>query len=199
MHKPDGKVVTNDDWSTARADIQNTGIAPSSVKESAIAANLPAGNYTVILHGKNTTTGIGLVEIYDLDTTAVPEVVNISSRGFVGSADNVMIGGVIVGPSGSAGSRMLVRAIGPSLGRYGINNPLLDPTLELHDKNGVLIASNDNWKDTQQAAIQATKDPPSDVREAALVFTAAPGSYTAIVRGKSDTSGVALVEVYNLH
>jgi hypothetical protein len=199
LHKPDGKVVTNDDWPTARADIQTTGIPPRSVKESAIVAQLSSGSYTVILRGKNDTSGVGLVEVYDLDTTAAAELVNISSRGVVGVGSNVLIGGVIVGPSGSASSRLLVRAIGPSLARFGITNPILDPTLELHNKDGVLIASNDNWKDTQQAAIEATKTPPSDVRESALVFTAAPGNYTAIVRGRNESTGVALVEVYNLH
>ena len=199
LHKPDGKVVTNDDWPTARADVQTTGIPPSNIKESAIVADLVAGNYTLILRGKNNTSGIGLVEVYDLDTTAATELTNISSRGLVGSGNNVLIGGIIVGPSGSPGSRMLVRAIGPSLARFGINNPLLDPTLELHNKDGVLVASNDNWKDTQQATIQATQAPPSDTRESALVFTAAPGNYTAIVRGRNDGTGVSLVEVYNLH
>ncbi len=199
LHRPNGKVVTNDDWTAARADIQTTGIPPSSVKESAIVAQLSSGNYTVILRGKNNTSGIGLVEVYDLDTTTTSELVNISSRGVVGAGNNVLIGGVIVGPSGSTGSSMLVRAIGPSLASAGITNPLLDPTLELHNQNGVLIASNDNWKDTQQTAIQATNAPPSDIRESALVFTAAPGNYTAIVRGRNDTTGVALVEVYNMH
>lgn len=199
LHKPNGKVITNDDWPTARVDVQTTGIAPPSVKESAIVANLPSGNYTVILRGMNNANGIGLVEVYDLDTMAVSELVNISSRGVVGTGDNVLIGGIIVGPSAAASSTMLARAIGPSLARFGVNNPLLDPTLELHNKDGVLIASNDNWKDIQRAAIQATKAPPSDDRESALVFTASPGNYTAIVRGRNDGTGVALVEVYNLH
>ena len=199
LHKPNGKVITNDDWPTARADIQTTGIAPSNVKESAIALQLPAGSYTVILRGKNNTSGIGLVEVYDLDTTPTAELVNISSRGVVGAGDNVLIGGIIVGPSGLAGSRMLVRAIGPSLARSGIANPLLDPTLELHNKDGVLIAANDNWRDTQQAVIQATQAAPTDLRESALAFTTAPGNYTAIVRGRNGATGVALVEVYNMH
>ena len=199
LHRPNGKVTTNDDWPTARADVQTTGIPPGNVKESAIVAHLPSGNYTVILRGKNNTGGIGLVEVYDLDSMGVAELVNISSRGIVGIGDNVLIGGIIVGPSGAAGSRVLARAIGPSLARSGVTNPLLDPTLELHDKNGVLIAANDNWKDTQKVAIQATTAPPNDDRESALLLTVAPGNYTAIVRGRNGTAGIALVEVYNLH
>ena len=162
-------------------------------------AELPAGRYTAILRGKNNTSGIGLVEVYDLNTAAATELINISSRGFVASGDNVLIGGVIVGPSGSKGSRVLLRAIGPSLVRSGIASPLLDPTLELHNKDGAIIASNDNWKDTQQAEIQTTGVPPSDDRESAIVFTALPGNYTAIVRGRNGATGLALVEVYNLH
>jgi hypothetical protein len=199
LHKPGGAVMTNDNWYTQRINVSTTGIAPTNNKESAIVAELPAGSYTAILRGKDDTSGIGLVEIYDLNTAAAAELINISSRGFVASGDNVLIGGVIVGPSGSKGSRVLLRAMGPSLVRSGIASPLLDPTLELHNKDGAIIASNDNWKDTQQAAIQTTGVPPSDDRESAIVFTALPGNYTAIVRGRNGATGLALVEVYNLH
>jgi hypothetical protein len=199
LHKPDGRVVTNDDWSSARADIRTTGMAPTNDKESAIVAEFAAGNYTVILRGKNMTSGIGLVEVYDLNTTAPAQLVNISSRGFVETGDNVLIGGIIVGPNGSTSSKLLLRAIGPSLTRAGIADPLFDPTLELHNGNGTLITANNDWKDTQRAAIQATGVAPTSDKESAILFNTAPGNYSVIVRGRNNTTGVALVEVYNLH
>ena len=200
LHKPGNVVLTNDNWKTTqRTDIEATGIPPGDDNESAILATLTPGNYTAILRGKNNTTGIGLVEAYDLSSAGAAELANISCRGFVGTGDNVLIGGMIVGPTGFGGSKLLLRAIGPSLASFGIAQPLLDPTLELHDQNGALINSNNDWKDTQQAAIQATGAPPDDDRESAIVFTAVPGNYTAIVRGRNNTTGVALVEVYNLH
>lgn len=108
-----------------------------------------------------------------------------------------MIGGFIVGPADTL-TDILVRAIGPSLSPFGISNPLLDPILELHDGNGALLTTNDNWKDTQQAEIEATGIPPGDDRESAILQSLGPGNYTAIVRGVNDTTGVGLVEVYNL-
>lgn len=199
LHRPDGKVITNDDWRFARAAVELTGIPPTNDKESAIVANLLAGNYTVVLRGKNNGTGIGLIEIYDLNTAEPTEMINISSRGFVEMDNNVLIGGIIVGPKGPTSSKLLIRAIGPSLAAAGVANPLLDPTLELHNGNGSLIASNNDWKDSQRAMIQATGAAPTNDKEAAIVFNAAPGNYTAIVRGKNNTTGVALVEVYNMH
>jgi hypothetical protein len=126
----------------------------------------------------------------------VAQALNISTRSFVQTGDNVLIGGFIL--SGPAPTDVIVRAIGPSLTGAGVSDALEDPTLELHDGSGAVIAFNDNWKDTQQAQIQATGIPPSDDRESAIVQTLAPGNYTAIVRGANDTTGVALVEVYNL-
>ena len=199
LHRPNGKVIINDDWKFARADVETTGIPPADDKESAIVVDLVPGGYTVVLRDKNNRSGIGLVEVYDLNKTEATELVNISSRGFVEMDNNVLIGGIIVGPNGSANSKLLVRAIGPSLASAGIANPLLDPTLELHNKNGDLITSNDNWRDTQKEAIQATGAAPSSDKESAILFNAAPGSYTAIVRGRNNTTGVALVEVYKVH
>ncbi len=200
LHKPGGAVVTNDDWRTAQsAEIEATGIPPTNNLESAIVATLTPGKYTAILRGKNNGSGIGLVEVYDLNAAASSQLINISSRSFVDTGDNVLIGGIIVGPTGSLSSKLLIRAIGPSLASSGISNPLLDPTLELHNKNGVLIASNNDWKSTQQAAIQATGAPPTNDLESAMVVKPALGNYTAIVRGRNGTTGVALIEVYNLH
>ena len=143
------------------------------------------------------------MEVYDLDPAATSKLENISTRGFVDTGDNLMIAGIMVGPTGATNSDFLVRAIGPSLSNFGIQNPLGDPILELHDGSGTTIAMNDNWKTrpdgtSQQAEIEATGIPPTNDLESALVQTLAPGAYTAIVRGKNSTIGVGLVEVYNL-
>ena len=148
------------------------------------------------MSGKNGGTGVGLVEAYDLDTAANSKLANISTRGFVDTVDNVLIGGFIL----SAGSSdVIVRAIGPSLTGSGVLGALQDPTLELHDSNGALLASDDNWKDSQQTEIEATGIPPSNNLESAIVASLPSGSYTAIVRGKNDTTGVGLVEIYSLN
>jgi hypothetical protein len=196
--------MNNDNWKDSqRSEIEATGIPPMNDADSALVASLPPGNYTAILAGKNDTTGIGLVEAYDLDQSAGSALANISTRGFVDTGDNVMIGGFIIGPATTGAARVLLRAIGPSLSAHNIQGALQDPTLELHDGSGAIIATNDNWKvnDTggsQQTEIEATTIPPSDDSESALVRILAPGNYTAIVRGKSNTTGVALVELYNL-
>ncbi|MBA3650959.1 MAG: hypothetical protein H0W66_05645, partial [Chthoniobacterales bacterium] len=199
LHEADGTVVTNDNWKdTQQAEIEATGLAPSDDLESAIVATLEPGAYTAIVSGKDNTTGIALVEAYDRDQTLGSILANISTRGFVDAGDNVMIGGFIVGPTDTGLADVLIRGIGPSLGAFGIANPLLDPLLELHDSNGATLTTNDNWKDTQQTEIEATGLPPTDDNESAILQTLAPGAYTAILRGVNDTTGVGLVEVYNL-
>ena len=199
LHGPGAFVtITNDNWrDTQETEIEATGLAPSNNLESAIVAMLPPGAYTAVVRGNNGGTGVGLVEAYDLEPAADAQLANISTRGFVDSGDNVMIGGFILG-NGSANARVLIRAIGPSLTAFGVPDALADPTLELHNNNGDIIAANDDWRDTQQAEIEATGIPPSDDRESAIVQTLAPGAYTAIVRGKNNTTGVALVEAYRL-
>ena len=192
-------IATNNDWKdTQQTDIQNSGRAPSNDLESAIITTPAPGAYTAILSGNTGGTGIGLVEVYDLDQAANSRLANISTRGFVGTGDNVLIGGTVVGPSNGNSSPVLVRAIGPSLASLGVINPLQDPTLELHDANGVLFAFNDNWKDVQQEEIEATAHTPSDDNESAIFLALAPGGWTAIVRGKNGATGVALVEVFNV-
>lgn len=194
-----GLIASNDNWQDSqRTEIEATGIPPSDPAESAIVATLNPGNYTAIMAGKGGGTGVGLVEIYDLDNTLDPKLANISTRGVVQTGDNVLIGGFIVGGGTSASTNVLVRAIGPSLAAQGVSNPLADPTLELHDANGATIATNDNWTDTQQSAISATGIAPTNNAEAAILATTAPGKYTAVVRGKNDTTGVSLVEIYDL-
>jgi CSLREA domain-containing protein len=200
LHDHTGAVIAfNDNWMNApnKQEIINSGLAPTNNLESAILTSLNPGNYTAIVRGVNNGTGIALVEGYDLDPTAGSKLGNLSTRALVQTGNNVMIGGFII--TGAGQKRVIVRAIGPSLAQHGITNPLLDPTLELHNGNGAVIAFNDNWKDSQQAEIQATGLAPANDLESAIVSTLAPGNYTAIVRGENNTIGVALVEVYGLN
>ena len=188
-------LASNDDWNTGSEDLTALGLAPADSRESAIVAILPAGSYSAIVHGKSTTTGIALFELYDLDRTS-GSVANISTRGRVETGNGVMIGGFILG--GTQATKVIVRAIGPSLVPSGLQDALLDPTLELYDSNGSLLSTNDNWRTDQQGPIIDSTIPPTDDREAAIVATLAPGAYSAIVRGKNDSTGVALFEVYAL-
>jgi hypothetical protein len=200
LHQGSTTVATNDNWklrpdgTSQQADIEATTIPPTNDLESAILATLSPGEYTAILAGTNGGTGVGLVEVYDLGLGANAQLANISTRGFVDTGDNVMIGGLILG-GGSGAARVLVRALGPSLPVAGA---LADPTLHLHDGDGGLIASNDNWRSDQEDEIIATTIPPPDDLESAIVRDFAPGNYTAIVRGVNNTTGVALVEAYRL-
>jgi hypothetical protein len=200
LHGPsDFATITNDNWTDSQqAEIQAAGLAPGNNLESAIVATLPPGAYTAIVRGQNKGTGVGLVEAYDLESGADAKLANISTRGFVDAGENVMIGGLIAGPGGSVNGQMLVRAIGPSLSAFGVPDALQDPTLELHDGNGALLAANNDWRETQETAIEATGIPPSNNKESAILSALPPGGYTAIVRGVGNTTGVGLVEVYNL-
>jgi glucose/arabinose dehydrogenase len=192
-------LATNDDWmaSPQKQQIIDSNVPPTDPKESAIVATLQPGNYTAIMSGVGSATGIGVVELYDLDQSAPANPANISTRGFVESGDNVMIGGFIVG--GSQNRTVLARAIGPSLTAFGVPNALQDPILELHNSSGTTLAMNDNWKSDQQTQITATGLAPSDDRESAIISAPlAPGNYTAIVRGSGPATGVALVEIYQL-
>ena len=133
---------------TKSARSEASGYAPGDGLESAIIADLPAGNYTAIVRGVNNTTGVALVEVYDLSPETNSILGNISTRSFVQTGDNVMIGGFIV--QGTQPKRVIIRAIGPELSAppYNVPNALANPTLELHDGTGALIASNDNWQYT---------------------------------------------------
>jgi len=200
LHASDGALITlNDNWKdTQQADIEATGLQPSNDLESAIVSTLDPGSYTAVVSGKNGGTGVGLVEGYDVDQAANSQLANISTRGFVETGSNVMIGGFILGGGGGKVVNVVVRALGPSLTAFGVTEALADPTLELHDENGALIQDNDNWKDTQQTDIEATGLQPTNDLESAIFQTLAPGAYTAIVAGKNDLTGVGLVEVYRL-
>ena len=200
-------IVSNDNWKTRpdgssqQTDIAATTIPPTNDLESAILAMLSPGAYTVILAGKYGGVGVGLIEIYDLQQGVGSKLANISTRGFVDTGDNVMIGGFIAGEgSGSGTARVMVRALGPTL---PFVLALADPALELRDEYGMLVASNDNWKmrpdgSSQEAEIAATGLAPASDLESALVQTLPAGHYTAIVQGVSNTRGIGLVEVYNL-
>jgi Carbohydrate binding module (family 35) len=233
LHNGNGALIAfNNDWLTSNQvqEIINSGHAPKDASESAIIANLPPGNYTAIVRGAVPTPtptptvtatptpavtpsptatpleGVALVEVYDLSPSLHSTLGNISTRSLVQTGDDVMIGGFIV--QGTQPKNLIVRAIGPELSQHGVPNPLADPTLELHNANGALIASNNNWQQTiiggiitsnQVQDILNSGHAPQDASESAIVANLPPGNYTAIVRGVNNTTGVALVEVYDLH
>jgi hypothetical protein len=217
LHNGNGALIaSNNDWQQTMIggiittdqvqDIQNSGHAPADPNESAIIANLPPGHYTAIVRGINNTTGVALVEGYDLSPILDSILGNISTRSLVQTSDDVMIGGFIV--QGTQPKNVIIRAIGPELSQFGVPDPLADPTLELHNGTGALIASNDNWQHTiiggiitsnQVQDIQNSGHAPGAASESAIIANLPPGNYTAIVRGVNNTIGVALVEVYDLH
>jgi hypothetical protein len=192
-------LTSNDDWrESQQTEIENTGIPPSNDLESAIVRDLTPGAYTAIVRGKNEATGTGLVEAYDLGRGTDARLGNIATRGFVQTGDNVMIAGFIVGGESGRGTRVIVRGLGPSLTGFGVPNALENPTLQLIDGFGTVVASNDNWRDSQESEIQMSGLAPSKDNEAAILAAVPAGHYTAVVRGPNDTTGVALVEVYHL-
>jgi hypothetical protein len=145
--------------------------------------------------GSGASTGVGLIEVYDFDDSVDSKLSNVSTRGFVGTDNDVMIGGFIAA-GGTGSAEVVVRAMGPSLAQFGISNFLADPTVAIYNSNGALVSSNDNWRTSQQTAIQATGLAPASDLESAILLTLPVGNYTAIVRGKNDSTGVALVEAY---
>src|SRR5262245_7343253 len=216
LHNSTGALIaSNDNWQTTILggiithdqvqQILGSGRAPTDGRESAIVANLPPGNYTAIVHGVNGTTGVALVEVYDLNPGVGSILGNISTRGFVQTGNNVMIGGFIV--QGTLSKKVILRAIGPELTHFGISNALANPTLELHDESGAMIATNDNWQTTilggiiasnQVSDIQNSGHAPTAAFESAIIAILPAGNYTAIVRGVNNTTGNALMEVYDL-
>ena len=188
-------VAQNDDCSSLAPGEIPAGLKPANVHESLISITLPPGSYTGVLSGANGGSGVALFELYDLDP-ASSRIANISTRSEVGVGSDVMIGGFIIG--GADPTKVVIRAIGPSLVANGITNPLPDPVLDLYDGNGSLVFTNDNWRTTQLQQITDSGVPPNDDRESAMVATLLPGSYTAIVHDAGGGTGVALVEAYNL-
>jgi len=199
LYDGSGAVIeSNDNWGSApnAAAISASGFAPPNSRESAILRTLAPGSYTVVVRGKNATTGVALVEAYDLSPGANASLSNSSARGFVDINDDVMIGGFI---TGEGNCRVIVRALGPTLAQFGVPNVLADPMLELYDANGTLIASNDNTPSPLHfSEIRASGFAPPNGAEPAIIITRQAGNITAIVRGKNNTTGNALLEVYTL-
>ena len=196
-------IATNDNWGDAanKQEVADLNLAPGSPNESVILTTVPSSTsgvgYTAVMRGVNNTTGLGVVEVYDLDSGPDSTLLNISTRGQVGVDPNALIGGFILG--GTNSRQVLVRAIGPSLTPFGIPNALADPTLELRDSNGGLVDSNDDWMNSpQKTQIQNSGLAPSDAKESAIVQTLTAGQYTAVVRGANGGTGVGSVEVYQL-
>jgi hypothetical protein len=192
-------IAVNNNWQdTQQVEIQGTGLSPQDTRESAIIATLPPAAYTASVTDANGGTGVGLVEIYDLNSGADARLANISTRGSVQTANNVMIGGFVLGGSSINPARVVVRALGPSLAQAGINNPLSNPTLQLFDNNGQVVAANDNWTDipTQASELQTLNLAPTNPAESAIVGMLPPGLYTAVVAGLGGGTGIGLIEVY---
>jgi hypothetical protein len=190
---------TNNNWRDSQeTEIEATGLAPTNDLESAMIVTLPPGAYTAILRGNGAGVGVGLVEVFDLDSAAASKLGNLSTRAFVRTGSNVVIAGFILG-NGTGDDRVVVRGLGPSLSQFGVPNPLQDPTLELRDQNGTLLKSNNDWADdpTQAGEITAAGLAPTDGKESAIAATLPPGLYTAVLAGSNATTGVGLVEVYD--
>jgi N-acetylneuraminic acid mutarotase len=196
LHQSNGTIITNDNWRDSQeAEIIASGLAPTNNAESAIIATLPPGAHTAIVRGKNGTTGVALVEVYDLDSNSTSVMSNVSTRGL--TSINYIIAGTII--LGEAPVTIIARGIGPSLSSSGIHNPLGDPWLSLHDENGAQFATNNDWRDTQQIEIQASGLAPTNNLESAILVNLLPGAYTAVLTGwNSGPDGVALVELFAL-
>ncbi|MEA3124950.1 MAG: trimeric autotransporter adhesin, partial [Caballeronia sp.] len=193
-------IASNDDWTTNRAEVEAAGFPPpTDDHESAIVKTLDPGSYTVIMRGKGNSSGIGVVETYDLGLEANARLANLSARGFIGTDDNILIGGFFAGPQTAAVTRVVVRALGPSLAQFNVPQPMQDPMIEVRNRDGNLVGSNDNWQSDQKTEIEATGLQPSDIRESAIVLTNfEPGPYTTIVRGKGGAVGVGMVEIFDV-
>lgn len=203
LYGPGGvESAKNDNWRDDQAQfIQSLGLAPTNDLESALVGYVGGGGYTAVVRDAGGGSGTGLVEVYDVDPNPGRDLLNLSTRGFVGAGDNLMIAGFIPGPAGRSPVRVLIRALGPSLTAFGISNTLQDPSLELHDANGNTLIRNDDWRAAANASeIVATGIPPIDDRESAILISLSPSNgYTAIVAGANGDTGVALVEVYALN
>jgi hypothetical protein len=200
LHLADGSVITNDDWKTAQqTEIEATGLAPANEKESAILATVPPGAHTALVRGSNQSTGTAVIEGYDLETFSPTVLANISTRGFVGTSNDVLIGGFILG--GTTGTpQIVIRGLGPTLSTSGITGALSDPLITIANQNGSTLASNDDWHDDPAGAatIAAAGLAPAANPESALILQLPPASYTAILSGKNGATGVGLIEIYNL-
>lgn len=201
LHGSSGNIIfQNDNWKDSqRTQIEATGLQPSDDRESAMVTTLAPAAYTVVLRGKNQTTGIGTIEIYDNDPAGDSELGNISTRGFVQTQDKVMIGGFTLGVNDNP-TRIAVRGLGPSLSQSGLANVLADPALELRDTNGTLLIANDDWQSDSNSAAQLSANglALSDPKEAGIFALLPSGQFTAILAGKNGGIGIGLVEIYDL-
>ena len=202
LHGPNGSlIIQNDNWkdSPQRVQFEGTIFQPTDDREAVIMATLPPGGYTAILRGSGQTTGIGLVEIYDQDRVVDSALANISTRGFVQTGNNVMCGGFVLGGNPKP-ARIAVRGVGPSLARFGLSNAMADPTLELHNADGTVMISNDNWTDDVVSAAQLTANGLAlqDSHESGIFTSLPPGQFTVILAGKNGGVGIGLVEIFNL-
>jgi autotransporter-associated beta strand protein len=194
--------ITNDNWMddpVQTAAILATGLAPTNNLESAIDTTLNPGAYTAVVRGKNNTSGIGLIEAYDLSQAVLAKLANISTRAFVGTANDIVIAGFVLG-NNSGNDRIVVRGLGPSLTASGVANALANPTLELRDSNGALLVGNNDWQDdpAQAAELTAAGLAPTNNLESGIAATLPPGLYTALLAGQNNGTGNGLVEVYDL-
>lgn len=194
-------LMTNDNWvdSPQRAQIEGGPLQPTDNRESVVLASLAPASYTAIVTGKNNTSGVAVVEVYDTDQTVDSELANISTRGFVQNGENVMIGGFTLGGN-SSNAQIAVRGIGPSLAQFGLNPVLQDPTLELVDANGTVLVTNDDWTDDLASAALLTANGLAlkDTKESGIFTSQPPGQFTAILAGKNGGIGIGLIEIYNL-
>lgn len=199
LHGPGAfATITNDDWKqTQGAEIQATGISPTNDLESAIMVTLAPGAYTAIVKGNANTSGVALVEVYDLDQGVDSKLANLSTRAFVSTGDNIVIAGFMLSDS-SISDKVVVRGIGPSLTVFDVTNALANPSLELRDGNGALLASNNDWQDNpfQAAEVMALRLAPTNHLESAIVGMLPPGNYTALLSGQNNGAGIGVVEVY---
>ncbi|HMJ06772.1 MAG TPA: hypothetical protein VK474_10995, partial [Chthoniobacterales bacterium] len=193
--------VNNDNWrddSAQEALIKASGLAPSSDLESAIDITLAPGAYTAIVRGKNNSTGVGVVEVFDRSQAVPSKMANISTRAFCGTGGDIVIAGFILG-NNAGNDRLIIRGIGPSLEAFGVPNVLMDPALELRDVSGTLLMSNDDWQDDAQQAAEMTAAnlAPSNIHESGIATTLPPGAYTALLSGENNGTGNGVVEVYD--
>jgi hypothetical protein len=202
LHGPSGfATVANNNWQddpVQMAAILATGLAPTNSLEAAIDATLNPGAYTGVVKGNGGTSGIGLVEVYDLSQAALSTLANISTRALVGTGNDIVIAGFILG-NHSGETRIVIRGIGGSLTALGIPNVLANPTLELRDNNAALLASNDNWESdpVQAAELTAAGLAPTDALESGIAITLGPGQYTALLAGQGNTTGIGVIEFYD--
>jgi hypothetical protein len=194
--------IVNDNWTADQEiTIESTGLAPTNNLEAAIDATLVPGAYTAIVRGKGNTSGVALVEVYDMDQSALAKLANMSTRAMVGTGDDIVIAGFILGggPPQAGDGRIVVRGIGPSLAALGVANALADPKLELRDSDGALLASNNDWQDDSghAAELTAANLSPAHNLESGLAVTLPPGLYTALLSGVNNSAGIGLVEVYD--